>query len=163
MAPSTHLVTLPGLILERGFWLYVLRAETLHGEFLYVGRTGDNSSPFATQPYQRMGQHLGHQRTVNMLRRYLEARDIRPEHCKALHMVSYGPIFPETIGKDMALHKPVRDIMAALEKALAEALSEAGYNVFNTVRSRKPLDTERWGVVREAFAEYFPRLNTGAN
>ena len=36
MQPGTHLLTLPGAMLQRGFWLYVWRVETPKGEFLYV-------------------------------------------------------------------------------------------------------------------------------
>ena len=58
--PTTHCLTLPGPMLRRGFWLYVWQVEDSEGgEWLYVGRTGDNSSPHASAPYTRMGQHLG--------------------------------------------------------------------------------------------------------
>ena len=58
MKASTHTLTLPAAMLERGFWLYVWKVETPAGEYLYVGRTGDNSTPYATPPYQRMGPFL---------------------------------------------------------------------------------------------------------
>ena len=51
---SLHRLTLPGPMLQRGFWLYVWRVQTPKGERLYVGRTGDSSSPHATAPYTRV-------------------------------------------------------------------------------------------------------------
>ena len=36
---SLHRLTLPGPMLQRGFWLYVWRVQTPKGERLYVGRT----------------------------------------------------------------------------------------------------------------------------
>ncbi len=156
MAAGLHTLTLPGPMLERGFWLYVWRVETSKGEFLYIGRTGDSSSPHATPPYQRMGQHLGHQKAQNMLRQNLEKKGIEPELCTSFELIAYGPMFPEA--KDMAAHRIPRDIMAALEKKLADALIESGYNVLNTTNCRKTLDKNLWDEVRDAFAKHFPKL-----
>jgi hypothetical protein len=156
MAAATHALTIPAAMLERGFWLYVWRVVAPDGEFLYVGRTGDNSSPYATPPYQRMGQHLGHQKTQNALRKHLEERGIAPERCRTFHLIAHGPLFPQA--KDMEAHKKPRDIVAALEKALADALEEAGYRVMNTVHCRKLLDAELFAGVRAAFSAHFPEL-----
>lgn len=164
-AVSTSTLTVPGPMLRRGFWLYVWRVETPKGEMLYVGRTGDNSSPNATAPYTRMGQHLGFIKTQNALRKHLTARGVEPEDCANFHLIAHGPIFPE-IDKDEGLdratlmerHKPFRDRVGALEKALAEALRESGYTVLNTVNWSKPHDSDAWQSVRTAFAEHFPRL-----
>lgn len=157
MAAGLHTLTVPGPMLQRGFWLYVWRVKTPKGEFLYVGRTGDSSSPHATPPYQRMGQHLGHQKMQNMLRQNLEKKNIEPERCLSFELIAYGPMFPEA--KDMAAHRIPRDIMSGLERALAEALKDGGYEVLNTVKSKKALDPERWRRVRKAFAAHFPRLD----
>jgi hypothetical protein len=156
MAAETYTLTMPGPMLKRGFWLYVWSAVTPVGEYLYVGRTGDNSSPNAVPPYQRMGQHLGHQKNQNALRKHLEKQGIVPEECASFHLVAHGPIFPEA--ENMALHLEPRDIVAAMEKALADALKEAGYNVLNTVKCRMCLDQELWETVRWAFAQHFPKL-----
>jgi hypothetical protein len=162
---SLHRLTLPGPMLQRGFWLYVWRVQTPMGERLYVGRTGDSSSPHATAPYTRMGQHLGFSKAANSLRRLLEESKIEPETCVQFDLISYGPIFPEIgMTKDqlrheqMLLHTPVRDQMAGLEKKLRDALVVAGYQVLNVVHSKKQYDAAHWEAVRTAFIEHFPEL-----
>ena len=162
---SLHRLTLPGPMLQRGFWLYVWRVQTPTGELLYVGRTGDSSSPHATAPYTRMGQHLGFSKAQNSLRRLLTEAGVEPESCGQFDLISYGPIFPE-IGMtkeqlradQMLLHTPVRDQMAALEKKLRDALAAAGYPVLNVIHSKKQFDVAHWEAVRIAFAEHFPSL-----
>lgn len=149
-------------LLEPGFWLYVWdvqpRSEAAGGgpSVLYVGRTGDSSSPNAAAPYRRFGQHLGYQDASNALRKHLAARNIVPEHCHSIDFVAYGPIFPEQA--DMAAHQAPRDVVAALECKLASALADGGYDVVNQVRSRKPLDDALWQAVREKFRANFPHI-----
>ncbi|PYE22962.1 hypothetical protein C8J32_10912 [Rhizobium sp. PP-CC-3A-592] len=162
---SLHRLTLPGPMLQRGFWLYVWRVQTPIGERLYVGRTGDSSSPRATAPYTRMGQHLGFSKAANSLRRLLTEAGVEPENCDQFDLSSYGPIFPEIgMSKEqlradqMLLHMPVRDKMAALEKRLRDALVAAGYPVLNVVHSKKQCDAAQWDAVRNAFTEHFPNL-----
>ena len=104
---SLHRLTLPGPMLQRGFWLYVWRVLTPKGERLYVGRTGDSSSPHATAPYTRMGQHLGFSKAQNSLRRLLTEAGVEPESCKQFELISYGPIFPE-IGFTKDQLRPIR-------------------------------------------------------
>jgi hypothetical protein len=159
VGPDTHTLTLPGAMLRRGFWLYVWRVETPLGEMLYVGRTGDASSPNASAPYTRMGQHLGTRKTQNALRRHLCAVNVVPEDCAAFHLISHGPIFPEQ--SVMAAHRAPRDLVAALEKKLAETLAAAGYHVLNKVHCRKPLDEHLWSTTRTAFSAHFPKLARG--
>lgn len=162
---SLHRLTLPGPMLQRGFWLYVWRVQTPMGERLYVGRTGDSSSPHATAPYTRMGQHLGFSKAQNSPRRLLTEAGVEPETCGLFDLFSYGPIFPE-IGladhqdrdEQMALHTPVRDQMAGLEKKLRDALMVAGYKVLNVVHSKKQYDATHWNAVQNAFAKHFPEL-----
>ena len=165
MSPAVHTLTLPGPMLQRGFWLYVWRVNTPRGEMLYVGRTGDSSSPHATAPYTRMGQHLGFAKASNSLRRLLLENDVEPEACEAFDLVSFGPIFPEVsaeAGADrnerMKHHKPIRDTLAGLEKQLCDALHASGYQVLNIVHSKKPVDAALWADVRDAFAGHFPKL-----
>lgn len=156
MPATTQVLTVPGPMLQRGFWLYVWRVEAPGGEFLYVGRTGDSSSPRATPPYQRMGQHLGHMRNSNALRQHLVKRQVEPEACTAFHLVAHGPLYPEAV--DMDRHRGPRDIVAALEKGLADALRQAGYQVMNTVNCRKQVDGKALAAVLTAFTKQFPRL-----
>ena len=143
-------------MLQKGFWIYVWRVETPNGELLYVGMTGDSSSPNANPPFTRMGQHLGHNEKQNPLRRLLRKRGVGPESCGSFQLVCHGPIFPEQ--SDMAAHREPRAKVSALEKKLAKALEKAGYDVVNEVRSRQTLDRELWEQVRDAFADHFPKL-----
>lgn len=101
MTPATHVLTLPGPMLRRGFWLYVWRVETSTGDLHYVGRTGDNSSPHASAPYTRMGQHLGSVATQNALRKHLEKRGVPLESC-TFHLISHGPLYNEVAKADDA-------------------------------------------------------------
>ena len=157
--PATHRLTLPGAMLQRGFWLYVWRIQSPQGEHLYVGRTGDSSSPFAIPPVQRMGQHLGHNKNQNALRRQLSNRGIALEECRELELIAHGPLFEEA--KCMETHRAPRNVVAALEKALADALKAAGYDVLNSVSCRMPLDEGLFEAVQGAFAVHFPALCSG--
>lgn len=158
MPAITHSFAFNGQVLQRGFWLYVWEIRPPDGTTLhYVGRTGDSSSPNAQSPFNRMGQHLGFNDKSNVLRRRLEKTGIAPETCE-LRLVAHGPILPEAATVEE--HRPARDIVAAMEKALANAMRHAGYNVVNDVACTKPLDAARFATVREAFATHFPRLKT---
>ncbi len=157
MPPALHSVSLSGMMLQRGFWLYVWRIHTEGKVLLYVGRTGDESSPHASAPYDRFGQHLGRNKNANALKRNLEACGITLGDVDTYDFVHYGPIFDEA--DDFEAHKPLRDIVAALEKQLADALSAAGYDVLNKVHCRRPLDPQHWNLVQSAFATEFPHLN----
>ena len=103
-----------------------------------------------------MGQHLGHVKASNALRTYLEMNGVKPEDCSEYEFIAHGPLFPEQA--DMEAHKGPRDIVAALEKHLADSLRAAGYTVLNTVNSNKPLHDALWTTVRDAFAKYFAKL-----
>lgn len=164
MKPALHTLSFPGAMVQRGFWLYVWRVQLPASEVLYVGRTGDNSSPHATAPYTRMGQHLGSIKTQNALRKHLAARGFEPQDCETFELISYGPIFPEVEAGErsrderMLEHLPFRNIVGALERDLAGALSEAGYDVVNSVKWRHGSDPQLWQDVRAAFAAHFPGL-----
>lgn len=172
MAAGTYTLTLPGPMLRRGFWLYVWRVVAPDSsELLYVGRTGDNSSPNASPAYIRFGQHLGMAKTQNALRRHLTGRGIAPEECREFDLVAHGPVHPEVAKpsdfdqKDaearlalMARHLPLRDIVGAMEKRLADDLAAAGYEVMNTVKWTPTIPDEDWHPIRAAFMPAFPRL-----
>lgn len=119
MTAETHTVNLDGRVLERGFWLNVWEVTGPNAsEHVYVGRTGDSSSPNAQSPFVRMGQHLGGLKNSSMLRNHLERRHVAPEDCK-FRLVAHGPVLAEVGDRDMAAHCERRDLIAALEKRLA--------------------------------------------
>lgn len=169
---ETFRLTVPGPMLRRGFWLYVWRTITAaNHELLYVGRTGDNSSPNASPPYIRMGQHLGSIKNQNALRSHLVKNGVTPEDCRRFDLIAHGPIYAEVVKPSnydradnvgrlalMRLHMPIRDIVGAMEKRLATDLSAAGYAVMNTVRWPHAVDDAEWLPIRRAFAEDFPDL-----
>ena len=145
MSAKTFRITLPGPMLQRGFWLYVWRVVTAKNhELLYVGRTGDNSSPNASPPYTRFGQHLGLMKNNNALRQHRGNRGIELEKCRSFEFIAHGPIHPEVDKPKsfvhsnkvvraslMKLHLPLRNIVGAMERQLAADLIKAGYDVMN--------------------------------
>jgi hypothetical protein len=160
MATPTHELRFDGLLLQRGFWLYVWEVAPPNGARLhYVGRTGDASSINAQSPFARMAQHLGFAKTSMMLRKHLDARGVNPTTCK-FRLIAHGPILPEAECKTWEVHKARRDILAAMERALCEELKAAGYDVLNKVNSKKPLDAGMYEFVRVAFMAHFPKLST---
>lgn len=151
--PRTYTVTLDGGFLARGFWIYVWEVKFAnHKPMLYVGRTGDSSSPHAQSPFNRMGQHLGFAKNSSMLRNHLENRGVSPGLC-AYRLIAHGPILAEA--EDWKSHVFRRDRAAAVERQLAVDLVAAGQDVLNTVNSGKELDRELYASVRSAFAELF--------
>ena len=105
-----------------------------------------------------MGQHLGFAKNSNMLRKYLGVEGVEPNDCE-FRLVAHGPLLDEA--EDLATHQERRDTMAGIEKALAEAMGAAGYDVMNVVRSRKPLDGVMFAEVLAALAVEFSRLRDG--
>ncbi len=122
-----------------------------------MGRTGDSSSTKAQSPFNRMGQHLGFAATSNMLRKHLDKHRIDPETC-TFRLVALGPVEEESTSDGRAEHDERRDLVGAMEKALADLMFEAGYLVINSVNCRKALNHERFAAVREAFAREFSKL-----
>jgi hypothetical protein len=158
MIPTLHSLSFSGGILQRGFWLYAWEITPPSGIALYyVGRTGDSSSTSAQSPFNRMGQHLGFAENSNMLRRHFMKHGIEPEHCE-LRLIALGPLEGESNAESRREHDDRRDRVAAMERALAEALAAAGCQVMNRVACRKPLDETRFAQVRTAFAAALPRL-----
>ncbi len=156
--PETFIVTLEGPMLRRGFWLYVWEITTPDGRrVLYVGRTGDNSSPYAQSLFNRLGQNLGTLANASMVRNNLEKRGIDPAQC-LFRVVGHGPIFDEVPDRDFEVHRAIRDKVGAIEKQLAEDLKAAGYDVMNEVRWRASLDRDLYESVRAAFAVEFSDL-----
>jgi len=157
---AIHEVRFEGGVLQRGFWLYVWEVTpTDKTQLYYVGRTGDSSSTNAQSPFNRMGQHLGFAKNSNMLRRHLIQHGAVPESC-AFRLIALGPIELEARAPGRREHDQRRDLVAAMEKALAELLASSGLTVMNRVACRKPLDVERFAHVRVAFSTAFPQLAT---
>ena len=159
MKTKTLTLNFNGELLQRGFWLYVWEIQTPKKKHLYyVGRTGDSSSINARSPFNRMGQHLGFHKNSNVLRRHLENKRIIPENCH-FQLISHGPILKESKNKDK--YRKRRDVIAAMEKALADEMTAVGYNVINTVNCRRKLDAKKFASVRASFALQFKKLNGG--
>lgn len=156
--PPLHELRFGGSVLRRGFWLYVWEV-TSAGQvpLYYVGRTGDSSNTKAQSPFNRMGQHLGFASNSSMLRKYLVRNQIEPEACD-FRLVALGPLEQESKEVERTEHDKRRDVVAALEKALAASMQKAGYRVMNKVHSRKILDEQRFADVLGAFAKKFPLL-----
>jgi hypothetical protein len=124
-----------GRLLTRGFWLYVIDIVSERRRALYVGRTGDSSSAHAGSPFARIGQHLDLRPKAkgNALLRNLQQAGFEPSACE-LRMVAVGPFYPEQ--SSFSEHKPIRDRMAGLEKAVAEGLRARGFDVLGKHAAR---------------------------
>jgi hypothetical protein len=161
MVAASFELQFDGRVLARGFWLYVWEVTSPGaGKVYYVGRTGDSSTINAQSPFNRMGHHLGFAANSNMLRRWLASRDINPENC-TFRLVTYGPVLEEV--KDVVEYRRRRDVVASIEKALENAMRDAGYDVLNTVKCRLPLDRELFLKIRTAFATQFSGLSAHDN
>ena len=79
----------------------------------------------------------------------------RPPH-SVRWIRAYGPVFPVTCERKK-YDEQWRGV-AALEKALADALKAAGYCVLNKVDSKQVYDPELWHKVKEAFGCHFAKL-----
>jgi hypothetical protein len=146
-----------GALLQRGFWLYVWKICKGQDTWLYVGRTGDSSSPNASSPFNRIGQHLDGRPNAkgNSLSKRLREAGIDPIAC-AFEMVAIGPLFPEAV--DMESHRPVRDQVGAVENALAKLLRGQGYHVLGRHGSTAKVDEAMLNQVREIVNHEFPQV-----
>lgn len=162
----TFTIALPPETLVRGFWLYVWRVIGPDGaQLLYVGRTGDNSSPHATAPFTRMGQHLGFRANQSALRNHLGKKGIAPEACRSFELICHGPVYPALVFEEhedraarMARHKPIRNLTGGLECDLCNALKKAGYKVLNHVAWRHKSNPAKLQAALADFAAHFPLL-----
>jgi hypothetical protein len=143
--------------LSRGFWLCVWKIKGLDATYVYVGRTGDSSSPHAQSPFNRIGQHLDSRENAkgNALRKQLTRVGVNCECCE-FDMVAVGPLFPEQGSMDA--HRPVRDTMGALESGLAVYLRDRGYRVIGTHGSRQAPNGDLFGEVCSVVDSSFPRI-----
>lgn len=147
-----------GKLLKRGFWLYIWDIREDRSRHIYVGRTGDSSSPNASSPFRRIGQHLDSSLNAkgNALGRQLEAASIDPQAC-TFEMIAIGPIFEEQ--NDMPEHIPLRDKTAALERALADELTSRGYAVLGKHPAPKNPDPVLFEQVISRIETSFPPQN----
>ena len=156
MLPS-HSMKFEGALLKRGFWLYVweIKGDTSH--HVYVGRTGDSSSPHAQSPFKRIGQHLEISPTAkgNALGRQLRKAGVSHEGC-TFEMLAIGPIFQEQASFEE--HVPMRDQMAALERATADYLKELGYIVLGAHPRLGTPDPGLLLEVRSVIGKRFPAI-----
>ena len=149
-----------GALLERGFWLYIWDIIKPNERYLYVGRTGDSSSPYAASPFARIGQHLDFRSNAkaNSIARRLKEMNLIPSSAK-FKMLAIGPLFPEQTSFED--HVVYRDKVAALEKALAEHLQKNGYNVLGTHASKKILDGKMFKEIAKIVNKRFPPIGKG--
>lgn len=144
-----------GALLERGFWLYIWDIKKPPERYLYIGRTGDSSSPNAASPFARIGHHLDFRPNAkaNSISRRLKEKNLVPSSAK-FAMLAIGPLFPEQ--ESFKDHIVCRDQLAALENALAEHIRNNGYNVLGTHNSRKAVDKNTLKEVIEIVEKHFP-------
>ena len=154
---TSHSMKFEGVLLKRGFWLYVWEIKGDSSHHLYVGRTGDTSSPHAQSPFKRIGQHLDPSRKAkgNALGRQLRNASVNHESC-TFEMVAIGPIFPEQAS--FAEHVPLRNQMAALERAVADDLRGLGYLVLGTHPRVGSPDPSLLSQVRVVINRRFPAI-----
>ena len=152
---KSYSMSFHGELLQRGFWLYVWDIRTGRERHLYVGRTGDSSSPNAASPFERIGHHLDFRETAkgNSLVRQLKTVAANPSAC-SFEMLAVGPLFPEQ--QTFEAHKPFRDRVGALEDALAKWLRDRGYNVIGTHSSSQTAEPELWREVCRIVDSKFP-------
>jgi hypothetical protein len=79
---------------------------------------------------------------------------VDPTEC-SFEMVAVGPLFPEQV--TMQSHCPVRDQVAAVEKALAASLRERGYRVVGLHHCSSELDPQLFAMVNQLIADEFPK------
>jgi hypothetical protein len=158
---TSYSMSFDGELLQRGFWLYVWEIRTGTERHLYVGRTGDSSSPNAASPFQRIGQHLDSRENAkgNSLARQMKTVAVAPSSC-AFEMIALGPLFPEQ--KTFDAHKPVRDRVGALEAALAQRLLERGYSVIGSHSSKHNPEPEFWQEICRIVDNKFPAVRKSA-
>jgi hypothetical protein len=161
--PELVSVSLPPPLLARGFWIYVWKIGLADGMVVhYVGMTGDTGSFMAGSPLKRAADHLGFNEKSNALRKYLERKGCPPEKCRMLDLMAFGPI--GDVPPDREEYRVARGKIAALDKALCNALRAANYEVLHEdPRCNFEFDAERWAELKAAFSSHFPLLDRAGN
>ena len=180
MSTSTYTLSFPGIMTRRGFWLYVCKIVVPEDKLplnpdktgnplpknnwlLYVGMTGDHPPKNKDKrpnrpnsPFGRITDSLGKNIQSNAIRRNLREAGLCPDQCSAFELIAHGPVFPET--DDRKKYDAWWWEVAALERALTEALKAAGYSVLNRTEDNVRYDCVLWDKAKEAFGCPFPEL-----
>lgn len=130
-----------GAILERGYWIYaILICHKSNKEYLYIGRTGDNSTKNAGSPFQRVANHFNllPSAPMNTIKRLIKQNGYKSSEYR-FRLFAIGPIYPER--KDES-HWPIRNKMTALEKSVADHFRLKGYNVIGEHKDNDAQDPQ---------------------
>jgi hypothetical protein len=150
---NTCVMQFDGEILQRGFWLYVW--EILYGEdrYVYVGRTGDSSSPNASSPFSRIGHHLDFRDNAkgNSLAKRLKEAGVDPRKSR-FRMLALRPFFPEQ--GSFEAHKPHRDQMATFEYETAAYLRQMSFNVLGAHQKGTPIPANIIDEIKSRIMEF---------
>mgnify|MGYP001560457347 FL=1 len=149
-----------GSLLKRGFWIYLWRIRSREKMIIYVGRTGDNSSRYASSPFNRLSTHLDLRQTAkgNSLVRLLKGKGINPVSC-TFEMLAVGPLFKEQ--RSYRSHKPYRDRTALLEAELASYLKEKGYEVLGNHPKCGEYDRRIFAKLKKTVDRFLSKSNSG--
>ncbi len=141
MSLPEYRLAFDGAILARGFWIYVWKIQRSSDLAVYVGRTGDSSSPNASSPFRRAGQHLDLKADAkgNSLKRAIDRLGWKAASCR-FEQIALGPFFAEQ--NDMEAHVPYRDRIAALEYEVSKAVTDKGFCLIGTHGSSHPVNQE---------------------
>ena len=164
MSSSTYVLSFPGVMTQPGFWLYVCKIIPHEDKLLlYVGMTGDpppkgkDKKPNRpNSPFGRITASLGGNSRSSAIKNHLQKVGLAPDQCRSFEFVAYGPVFPETDDKEK--YAAWRWEVAALERALTDALKAAGYSVLNQAENKRRYDPELWHKAKEAFGCHFAEL-----
>jgi hypothetical protein len=156
MVLSGEQLTFSGSLLKRGFWIYLWRVHIGKRILIYVGRTGDSSSRYASSPFNRLGMHLDLRQTAkgNSLVRLLKESGINPMSC-TFEMFAIGPLFKEQ--HSFAAHKPYRNRVALLEAELASYLKDNGYFVLGKHPKPGKYDKRVFSKIRKEVDRFLSR------
>lgn len=148
----TEQIEFHGRMLKRGFWIYVWTISFRQKKYFYVGRTGDNSSPNAASPFNRLSMHLDMRdnATANCIVRRMREKGVDPTACK-YKMLAIGPLFEEQ--DDFESHRPYRDRVARIEAELAYYLTERGCDVVGVHPRRGEYDMRLFNRIKRHVGE----------
>ena len=164
MSSSTYVLSFPGVMTQHGFWLYVCKIIPSEDKLLlYVGMTGDpppkdkaKKPNRPNSPFGRITTSLGRNSNSSAIKNNLQREGLTPDQCRSFELIAHGPVFPET--DDREKYDEWWGKVAALERALTDALKAAGYCVLNQAESKREYAPELWHKAKEAFGCHFAEL-----